>query len=967
MTMRLYVAIAVAFGIAGLLAFPGAMGFRLRTIRLKLADFMIFAAMAAIGIIGYGDKFSPTNNPPNGLSQPMMMMFNPQPAGPTVTETDVARGFSVMSVGTNEVFDFTMPTDGVRVAKWWLRGGSNDKAFVPGGIAMIRGEILDSLPRPSVRYCPLKATSLLAAGESEFWHQQTASNSTVYTWKDAYLWRNLSLPFSMQAEIFENGDFEYRYDLSRISDMDALTNVVVGAKFGTNQLGDVSWLLDGTNTVTSIRFQRISEFDWDGDGLANDIDPDPYTNNGDCHGQGEGWVLASFTNSAEIISAGGYTNWVASTIANDADCIRYSFTVTVDKFDATGHSCVSIDGKSVVLSRDAPSATFLLLRGKRYPFSVTPAGTQFSSIALDNAQPVVEYDSSIGLGFVTMSLNIDLAPSEIILRPITGYSQMAVFRIATPGLFLVEEGTTWSSEHGYLTIVDFHDNAVVSWNGPPGEYYDTLYCDTSFGWYTNRQSVVVRYDPDPEEAPHVILQSPDTVFVNDDDDAHAGTNDFENAAFDTSVADDDIVPVVVGFKSLTHPTNGTLRLSAQGLRIWENQNHIGTPVSSITMTNCATPYERAFYVERDSLQHSSVDGCRLSLEWLEREDDTLGCATNLVTAAKPVLRPVCNDTYAENGTNYLFNPCCVVNNGPAARFQLYCLPSDYPAQKIVWSCTNPRICFPSGGTGMVVRVSLQNGVENVADTSWLNVAFGSCPSASPRFGFATVNPRVVKLYPHIVTENKSIVTQRMIDNEVEYANTVFSQVGVAFVCQPVVTIKHGDLSKIDKHNRTKVDSLYSLSKHSDGVDVYYVDAITQRRVAGFSMRGGNKIVIGPRATLSTLAHELGHSFGMFDIYDWCEKKNGASIVRQEVDGIATADMFSLCDWNGGTGTRYYENDLKTSIIQTFLMYGCRSESKMDIPLESVDGLIRDDSAPSGGRPSWAAIGFRGHQMHGITQ
>ena len=26
-----------------------------------------------------------------------------------------------------------------------------------------------------------------------------------------------------------SGDFEYRYDLSRMSDMDALTNVVIGA------------------------------------------------------------------------------------------------------------------------------------------------------------------------------------------------------------------------------------------------------------------------------------------------------------------------------------------------------------------------------------------------------------------------------------------------------------------------------------------------------------------------------------------------------------------------------------------------------------------------------------------------------------------------------------------------------------------------------------------------------------------
>ena len=520
MTMQLYMAIAAALGIAGLLAFPGAMGLRLRMPRLKPPELVLFLAMAAIGIIGYGDKFSPTNNPPNGLNQPMMMMFNPQTAGPTVTETDVARGFSVVSVGTNEVFDFTMPTDGVRVAKWWIRGGSNDKAFVPGGIALIGGELLDALPHPSARYCPLKATSLLVAGESEFWHQQTASNSMVYTWKDAYLWRNLSLPFSMQAEIFENGDFEYRYDLSRISDMDALTNVVIGAKFGTNQLGDVSVLLDGTNILSSVRFRRLSEFDWDDDGLANEIDPEPYASTGDCHGQGDGWVAACCTNAAEIAAAGGWTNWVAATVADDIDCIRYAFTVTVDKFDACGQSCVSIDGKAVIVSRDAPSATFLLLRGKRYPFSVTPAGTHFSSVAYDNAQPVVEYDPATGLGFVAMGLDIDLAPSEIILRPITGYSHMTVFRIATPGLFLVEEGTTWSSERGYLTIVGFHDNAVVSWDGPPGEDYDTLYCDTSFGWHTNRQSVVVRYDPDPEEAPHVTLQSPDTVFVNDDDDSH---------------------------------------------------------------------------------------------------------------------------------------------------------------------------------------------------------------------------------------------------------------------------------------------------------------------------------------------------------------------------------------------------------------------------------------------------------------
>ncbi len=43
------------------------------------------------------------------------------------------------------------------ISVWWLRGRSNDKAFVPDGVAMIGGEILDKLPRPTARYCPMKS------------------------------------------------------------------------------------------------------------------------------------------------------------------------------------------------------------------------------------------------------------------------------------------------------------------------------------------------------------------------------------------------------------------------------------------------------------------------------------------------------------------------------------------------------------------------------------------------------------------------------------------------------------------------------------------------------------------------------------------------------------------------------------------------------------------------------------------
>ena len=67
MTVTAYIFCGIGVGLVGLLFLPGALGFRLRTIRLKFAELVLFIAMAAIGIIGYGSKFSPTNDPPDGI------------------------------------------------------------------------------------------------------------------------------------------------------------------------------------------------------------------------------------------------------------------------------------------------------------------------------------------------------------------------------------------------------------------------------------------------------------------------------------------------------------------------------------------------------------------------------------------------------------------------------------------------------------------------------------------------------------------------------------------------------------------------------------------------------------------------------------------------------------------------------------------------------------------------------------
>ena len=74
------------------------------------------AALAAGVAICYGTKFSPDGN-----SSPRSV---PLPAGSlavAVTDDDIARGWRVESVETDEEWDFSMPSGAVREARWWMQ------------------------------------------------------------------------------------------------------------------------------------------------------------------------------------------------------------------------------------------------------------------------------------------------------------------------------------------------------------------------------------------------------------------------------------------------------------------------------------------------------------------------------------------------------------------------------------------------------------------------------------------------------------------------------------------------------------------------------------------------------------------------------------------------------------------------------------------------------------------------------
>ena len=111
--------------------------------------------------------------------------------------------------------------------------------------------------------------------QSRFWHDVTPSNTLMLTWQNALWNRDTNTPVSVQAELWPDGRFVYRYDLSRCGNDTGTTGVppvasaVIGALFGGN-----AWTTNDLPTnVTSLAFWPLDPSDTatgdrDGDGIS---------------------------------------------------------------------------------------------------------------------------------------------------------------------------------------------------------------------------------------------------------------------------------------------------------------------------------------------------------------------------------------------------------------------------------------------------------------------------------------------------------------------------------------------------------------------------------------------------------------------------------------------------------------------------------------------------------------------------
>ena len=238
--------------------------------RLTLSTLLALSAVFTISVAHSGKN----TNGVQSVGGPYLMQVNPM-TEQTVTAEEIAQGWRLESVTTNDAVSYAMPTNGVEYAPWNLRGGYEthfpldlgDFAF-PFGTSVVRrldvlsGGTVESLPRQRMdgayyslmSICAAREWASIVPGVGRFWWADTARSASgpyqakLLTWENVYARRDRTGLYNAQIELCGDGNFITR-----------------------------------SNNVERT-YRRINPDDWDGDGIPNDVDGNPCFYDGDFNG-----------------------------------------------------------------------------------------------------------------------------------------------------------------------------------------------------------------------------------------------------------------------------------------------------------------------------------------------------------------------------------------------------------------------------------------------------------------------------------------------------------------------------------------------------------------------------------------------------------------------------------------------------------------------------------------------------------
>ena len=844
------------------------------------------------------------------------------PNAAMVSDIDIERGFKLESVVTNAAYSYELASNAVRNAAWHLAGGHSAFNRYNLGWSFLMGENaydhIIAFQEGSVFHNPRDEYPLFKLydgvlsfipGYSDFW-TLIDDQRGVFTWHNVVPYDKTNEVVSVQLELIKNGDFTIR----------------------SNELENV--------------YRRINPDDWDNDGLANEVDNAPKSYDGDFFG------VASPLPEGTLESA--YC-WVDLCVTGVTD------TATV-RVTCDGPSDL---GDQVIIARTNEVFRVPLLKGAYYDIEST-----LPMIVVDQSSDNIDiwcndcwyyHSPTASHRFFRVNYYVDfwlenngnlcgLKSSENIgaaVSDVTG---------ACCKSDITSLGFRWCCNASCNCNGNEHELfSVVSWEGYTTWFYSWIYCGC----------ICDEFLSDEIDANGVSLRVdiPSTFFVNDDDDNNDGELDFTPPF---GGYEDDVIKGKISFAS-TSLTNGNLVFTRlAGLEQGNNAtrkvfaDNLGflpyVEGYSEQLINTAQK-DVEFFVSPAVTSSSYHDGVfKASFEGVDGKVTSIG---KKFTVVEPIVEPVCDEyetVIGENSYNREIKNPCGIARGSTAVFSVDVLPEDYPNELISWSSHGEgAISFASSPTGRTVRVT---GVSS--GKVYLSVQFGDSKSEPPLFEVNVMDPITVKLRAWVIGNGNSWPkTESQIRSMISHANDIYAQVGVTIdLVEPIVMTNIPAAYNVDLGDDLaeywSCERLCNLAINTDGLECYFVNEIIKddmeesTNIWTMGVNGSHGMVLTKHANGTALAHEIGHVFGLSDIY-----KDNTAYTNEMLNPLKIDENemgraeFLLGDWSYGCigrgegGCGFYKKGLKmTAVIDRLLMNGLVDESSemKDITAGNVYGV-----------------------------
>lgn len=471
-------------------------------------------------------------------------------------------------------------------------------------------------------------------------------------------------------------------------------------------------------------------------------------------------------------------------------------------------------------------------------------------------------------------------------------------------------------------------------------------------------------DDDDDEGVSFELNMPNAMFVNNDDDDNDGVIDYGHNFDDGN--EDDVVPVEMKLRN-PRDESGTVTITMSGnfhgTIAEDDVSHTSIGQSKTWNIAAGESFERAILLDPSECS-SSYNDCQLTVSW-SLSGGAQGTETRNFTVVEPVAEPICNETKSvmiDGAVHHLtYNPCGVAV-GKDAYFKVDVEPKSYPDSLIKWSVDATSVgdvSFPRGNTGREVKV---RGVSE--GSVLLNVQVGDCRSAAPKFSMKVVTNIVVDVCLTVLAkDDEPVKATDEINTLLKQVNDVYAQIGYSFNLKSSVITNIPQAYRVNyrgnEFDRWSISNLTEAIYIENGIKCIIVKEIVDvggnQKINGVNWYNG--LVLSAHSDGCVLAHELGHMFGLVDIYAECD---GFDLGEKPFVGWC-----SPMDWNGGSSgpnncsSRYYRSRTTCKdVITRLLMHGHTTDIvNNDMTIGNVAGLIIDESNEGHFLVDFADIGF----------